>query len=388
MEEIADMFSNWNIVKLKDICDIRNEKFNPKQNGNYKYIALENIIQGAGKLNSFGESANSLSIKSKFYKKDILFGKLRPYLKKYLYAEFDGVCSTEIVVLNTKLGNDSLFNYYLIQQDEFIEYLSNKSFGTKMPRTSWEIMGDYKLLCPPLKEQEKIAFIFSTVDELIINTDHLINSYSLLKKGLMHTLLTKGIGHTKFKMTEIGEIPEEWEVKKTGEICKSGRGRVISLKEIENKPGEYPVFSSQSKENGCIGYLNTYDFDGEYVTWTTDGVYAGTTFYRNGRFNCTNVCGTLKSNFKDIDIKYLSLALSRCIDKYVVKLGNSKLMNNIMEIIPVPIPNDFEEQKKIGRIIQVIEDIININISKKKSIEVLKKGLMQQLLTGKIRVKV
>jgi len=288
--------------------------------------------------------------------------------------------------------------YYLINKENnnwkwlfsilSISNLENLNSATGVPGLNRNDVYNLKIPIPPTNEQNKIASILSTVDDLIENTTNLINSYSLLKKGLMQTLLTKGIGHTRFKKTEIGEIPEDWEIKKVGEICKSGRGRVISLKEIKNNPGKFPVFSSQSKEKGCMGYLNKYDFNGEYVTWTTDGVYAGTTFYRSGKFNCTNVCGTLKSKVKNIDIKYLSLALGRQTGKYVVKLGNSKLMNNIIEIIPIPIPTDIKEQREIGKIIQMVEDIIDINNIKKNYLNLLKKGLMQQLLTGKIRVEV
>lgn len=90
-----------------------------------------------------------------------------------------------------------------------------------------------------------------------------------------------------------------WQKKKIKELCEIGRGRVISAEEINSYPGEYPVYSSQSYNKGEMGRLDSYEFDGEYVTWTTDGAYAGTVFYRNGKFNCTNVCGTLESKSND-----------------------------------------------------------------------------------------
>jgi type I restriction enzyme M protein len=72
---------------------------------------------------------------------------------------------------------------------------------------------------------------------------------------------------------------------------------------INDNQGEYPVYSSQTTDNGVMGYINTFDFEGDYVTWTTDGIYAGTCFYRSGKFNCTNVCGTLKSKNDNLLIK-------------------------------------------------------------------------------------
>src|SRR5690606_28552074 len=100
-----------------------------------------------------------------------------------------------------------------------------------------------------------------------------------IKQGAMQELLTP---------------KEDWEVKKIREIAKVGRGRVISHKEINgSQMKKYPVYSSQTTNNGVMGYIDTYDFEGEYVTWTTDGEKAGTVFHRVGRFNCTNVCGTI-----------------------------------------------------------------------------------------------
>ena len=96
------------------------------------------------------------------------------------------------------------------------------------------------------------------------------------------------------------KIESKWDVVKIKEICDIGRGRVISRKYIDLNSGQYPVYSSQTKNNGVFGFINTFDFDGEYVTWTTDGENAGTCFYRSGKFNCTNVCGTLKSKMDNI----------------------------------------------------------------------------------------
>lgn len=103
----------------------------------------------------------------------------------------------------------------------------------------------------------------------------------------------------------IGEIPDTWTMPTVGKVCKLGRGRVISNIEISENPGEYPVYSSQTSNNGILGYLSSYDFEGEYATWTTDGANAGRVFFRSGKFNCTNVCGTMTPIRNDIFLPYL-----------------------------------------------------------------------------------
>jgi len=141
------------------------------------------------------------------------------------------------------------------------------------------------------------------------------------------------------------EIQSKWDLVKISDLCEVGRGRVISHKYIDDNQGEYPVYSSQTTNNGIMGCINTFDFEGDYVTWTTDGIYAGTCFYRSGKFNCTNVCGTLKSKNDNVLIKFLPLALNQVTDNYVVKSANPKLMNNVMANIKIPLPPlDIQQQ--------------------------------------------
>ena len=146
------------------------------------------------------------------------------------------------------------------------------------------------------------------------------------------------------------------EYKKVDELCDITRGKVYSKDYIKNNTGIYPVYSSQTENNGELGKINTYDFDGEYVTWTTDGAYAGSTFYRNGKFSITNICGLLKvKNFNELVPKYLHYILKINTHNYVNGgSGNPKLMSNVMANIILPIPS-LEIQNKIVQILDKLE---------------------------------
>lgn len=146
----------------------------------------------------------------------------------------------------------------------------------------------------------------------------------------------------------IGEIPEHWKVGKVKQLFKVGRGRVISTEDV-NEKGKYPVFSSQTRDNGCIGYIDTYDYDNEQLTWTTDGANAGTIFLRNGKYNCTNVCGTLQlNNEKKYFLKYMYYFLDYVTLFYKRRDTNGfKIMNNEMKNIEVIAPY-FSEQQQIA----------------------------------------
>jgi type I restriction enzyme M protein len=150
---------------------------------------------------------------------------------------------------------------------------------------------------------------------------------------------------------------QKWPLVAVSDICDLGRGRVISKKDIEKHKGIYPVYSSQTTEDGVFGYIDSFDFDGEYVTWTTDGANAGTVFYRSGKFNCTNVCGTLKAKTDKISMRYLAMVLNTVAYKYVIHVGNPKLMNNVMAKIKIPLP-PLEVQKEIVEQIEVKQKAI------------------------------
>ncbi|WP_152017609.1 restriction endonuclease subunit S [Aliarcobacter butzleri] len=171
------------------------------------------------------------------------------------------------------------------------------------------------------------------------------------------------------------EIESRWDVVKISSLCEIGRGRVISKKEIESNQGIYPVYSSQTSNDGIFGYLNSYDFDGEYVTWTTDGIYAGTCFYRNGKFNCTNVCGTLKNKSENLMTKFLPLILNLIAPSYVVKVANPKLMNNVMADIKIPLPPKEIQEK----IINEMETLELFEKDSKDNIEILKNEIKNQI---------
>lgn len=146
--------------------------------------------------------------------------------------------------------------------------------------------------------------------------------------------------------------PNGVEYKKLETVCELSRGKVYSKTYITANAGDYPVYSSQTANNGELGRISTYDYDGEYLTWTTDGAYAGTIFHRKGKFCITNVCGLIAVKSPDIlNIRFLYYWLSIKAQDYVYRgMGNPKLMSNQIAPIEIPIP-PLEVQEEIVRIL-------------------------------------
>ena len=134
---------------------------------------------------------------------------------------------------------------------------------------------------------------------------------------------------------------------------------MISKSDMRDHPGIYPVYSSQTENDGVFGAIDSYMYDGEYLTWTTDGANAGTVFYRKGKFNITNVCGLLEVDSSRVNIRYLYHYLSITAKKYVSSgMGNAKLMSNVMGSIKVLLPT-LPEQNRIASILDRFDTLCN-----------------------------
>jgi restriction endonuclease S subunit len=177
----------WDCKYFEDIALNVSTKYKER---NGKCVELEHLEQNTGKLIGYDDYENKSSLKTHFQKSDILFGKLRPYLRKFWYSEFEGCCTTELMVFRSKDNVDSKFLFYLVQLESFILHSVSKSFGTKMPRTSWAIIKKYYLALPPLKEQRKISSILSLIDDKLICLTSKKERFENFKKGLMQQLLT------------------------------------------------------------------------------------------------------------------------------------------------------------------------------------------------------
>ena len=142
-------------------------------------------------------------------------------------------------------------------------------------------------------------------------------------------------------------MPSEWKLVKVKKIFNISRGRVIAKTELSDE-GVYPVYSSQTKNNGCLGFIDTYDYDEPQLTWTTDGANAGTVFLREGKYNCTNICGTLLPKTKDNNLHYLKYSLAHvAIYHKRADTNGYKIMSNEMAEIEIPLP-DKRIQKNIA----------------------------------------
>ena len=155
---------------------------------------------------------------------------------------------------------------------------------------------------------------------------------------------------------------EDWEQRKVSEMFKVARGYVLPATDTSQEMTDeipYPVYSSQTKDNGLMGYYSDYLYE-DAITWTTDGANAGTVNFRAGKFYCTNVCGVLLSDKIETN-KVIAEALNNVAKRYVSYVGNPKLMNNVMADIQIAVPTSQKERDRISSYFSYLDHLITLH---------------------------
>ncbi len=187
-DDNGEDYPEWEAKIFDAIAKRTSQKFNPEvEIDDFPCIELEHLEQGTGVVLGVVSAKGQKSIKTRFEKGNVLFGKLRPYLRKYTLAKFNGVCSSEIwVFVGVKVCNEYL--YYLIQSDDFMNAVDSTS-GSKMPRAEWDMLKSMEFSYPASKkEQIKIAQLLTELDDKINAVDAQIQSAQQWKQGLLQQM--------------------------------------------------------------------------------------------------------------------------------------------------------------------------------------------------------
>ena len=232
-----------------------------------------------------------------------------------------------------------------------------------------EYMG-IRLNIPNYSEQEKVSKFLTLIDKKIQLQQQLIENLKLYKRGVLHRIFNKEFKSKTFT---------EWKEKSLKSVFHLARDYVLPVSEIsvvKTSEYQYPVYSSQTKNDGLLGYYNQYLFE-DAITWTTDGANAGYTRFRKGKFYCTNVCGVLISNDNQAN-EYIAERINYVTKKHVSYVGNPKLMNNVMAEIKIDFP-EISEQQYYSKFIEKLNIKLYNFESQFDVLEKLKTGILQQM---------
>lgn len=365
----------WEIKQLGEIGEINPS--NKNLPNKFIYIDLESVENGQLlKENEVLKNEAPSRAQRILVKNDILFQMVRPYQMNNLFFDKEGVfvASTGYAQIRTESNPRFLYQYLHLQK--FVDKVIERCTGTSYPSINSTDLSKISISLPKFTEQTKIATFLTAVDNKLQSLKQKKTLLEQYKKGVMQKIFSKEL---RFKDDNGNEYPD-WEETKVKDIFVVTRGNVLSMTLVTNEQDEnnlFPVYSSQTKNNGLSGYYDKFLFE-DCITWTTDGAGAGDVNFRKGKFYCTNVCGVLKSD-KGYANTFVAEILNSVSRKYVSYVGNPKLMNNVMSEIQISIPTSIEEQTKIATFLSAIDDKINHCQSQIEKTEVWKKGLLQQM---------
>lgn len=364
--------NEWSYDLLGDVVTNKSKKFDPKKEEATKDIELDSIEQNTGRLLDTYISNDFTSQKNKFKKDNVLYSKLRPYLNKYYYATIDGVCSSEIWVLNT-LNKDVLVNkflYYFIQTNRFSS-VTNKSAGSKMPRADWELVKNIRLYKGSIKEQEKIGYFFRKLDQQIELEEKKLELLEQQKCGYMQQIFSQKL---RFKDENGNDYPD-WE-----ETTLKNITNYISSKKSSNQYNEsnnsegYPVYDAIQE----IGKDLQYDMKEPYISILKDGAGVGRLNLRAGKSSVIGTMGYIQANNVDIQFLYYRMKLLN-FRKFIIGSTIPHLYYKDYSKEKILIPTSNDEQKKIGHFILNIDKLIDNKTLKLDYLKQRKQGLLQRM---------
>jgi type I restriction enzyme S subunit len=262
-------------ITFGEVAELRSEKVDPKLAADSFYVGLEHIEQQTLSINGHGFGSDVDSQKQKFYMGDILFGKLRPYFRKVVIAPFDGICSTDIWVVKPKHNGDRNFLFYWMASEEFIQKSTYASEGGRMPRAKWDWVINFQIPAKSPEEQAAIGITLRALDEKIsINrvtaktleeiAETIFKSWFVDFEPVKAKMAgeaplgiddaTASLFPDSFVNSEIGEIPNGWEIQPIGNVLSASGGTTPSTSNPAFWDGEHfwTTPKDLSKQSGLI----------------------------------------------------------------------------------------------------------------------------------------
>jgi len=398
----------WTLGCLADICERVQDSATPSANGERLYIGLEHLASGQPSLVGRGKESDVTSGKTAFKKRDVLFGKLRPYLRKSALAPEDGICSTDILVFRARETASPDYLSMLMHADEFIAHAQVTTSGVQHPRTSWAALREFKLHIPPLPEQQKIAAVLGLVQRAMEQQERLLAHTAELKKTLLHQLFTHGLRHEPQKQTEIGLIPQSWEVVALEKVAVAF-DYGTSVKCDYDKKG-VPVLRIPNISNGSIDLadmkygqpkqteLNPLQLqDGDLLFVRTNGVQANAgrcALFRGELPNCyfASYLIRVRTDLKKLQPAFLNQYAETELGKSylagrAIRTADGKFNINsgTLRRVMLPLPK-IDEQNEIVQHLALIEQKQQFHARKHAALSALFRTFLHEFMTAKIRL--
>ncbi|MDG0059007.1 restriction endonuclease subunit S [Priestia sp. P5] len=389
---------DWTIKKIKDVCETTSggtpsrSKKEYYEKGTIPWIKTgelnqKYIFETKEKITNLALQQSSAKL---IPKNAVLMAMYGATIGKTSITKIEAATNQACCALITKEEIEPEFLYYVLTSNK--DKITALGAGGAQPNISQQIIRELEIPFPSKGEQRRIVSVLSSIDESIKKTEAIIDQTKKIKVGIMQQLFTKGIDHTKFKQTEIGKIPDEWEIVTIEDCCEilDSRRVPLSKKVRENIQGEVPYYGA----TGVVDYINDFIFDEEIVLIGEDGDH----FKKFREWSMTNIvrekswvnnhAHVLKAKNSVTNEWIYRFLEHRDITPYLSIQGATrlKLTQQNLRKIKIAVPSKLE-QKQVTMIIDNIEKKAQKELKRLIHLRDIRKGLMQSLLVGEVRVK-
>ncbi len=379
----------WEQRKFSNIVNRVSQQSN---DSNLPKVEFEDIISGEGRLNKDISSKFDSRKGTVFEPEFILYGKLRPYLKNWLFPNFKGIALGDFWVFEPN-NSSSIFDYYLIQSDKY-QTVANLSSGTKMPRSDWKTVSETEFSIPVnIEEQAKIGTFFKQLDDTIALHQRQLNNYKQQKKYMLQKMFPKD--GEKVPEVRFDGFTEEWEQCNLGDVAMIKTGYPFNSEDFDGS-GKYLVITNGNIQNdlafvdNSLGnridvsdtvLLNNYELNIGDVLVTMDG-----TVGRTAKVICSNQIiaqrvGRLIAK-DNSEFLYQSLNTGD-FSKEMKKVSHGGTIKHIslteISDYAMFVPATVEEQTKIGAFFKHLDDATDHHQQKVNGYQQLKNAMLQQM---------
>ena len=317
-----------------------------------------------------------------------------------VFIGFEGALASTMVKIIAAENLDRKFLYYFLFT--MSNFLRKTTSGTGVPHVSKSVFENLHIPIPPVEEQRGVVGVLGVVDSAVELVDRVIAKTERLKKGLMQTLLTRGIGHKEYKDTEIGKIPKEWQVTRLKDIAEiRGNKRINSFEKIAFIPmelvpdsGVFAEYEVREKENvKSYTYCEAGDLLLAKITPSLENGKQGIvpSNIPNRLALATTEVFPIRSKGINVFFLFYILKFSKFRNKIISSMtgttGRQRASKEGVEKLVIPLPSQ-DEQQKIAEIFLAVDKKLELEKREKTKLDRIKQGLMDLLLTGKVRVKV
>lgn len=394
-----------NATALGELCDVVAKQVDPAEASNALYLGLEHVTPGRMRPSAGGRAADVQSSKFAFRAGDVLYGKLRPYLDKAVLADTDGVCTTELLVLRPKADVDPAFLACVVHSPAFVAHAMSGVTGAPHPRTSWPHLAQFTLPRFELEEQRALAALLWRVHDLLLAIDSSVEVSQSLKRAALRELFTRGLRGEPQKETEIGPVPESWQVIPLGSLGKIGNGStpkksvpaywdggafpwLTSAKVYDRDIAAADQFVTETALKEC--HLPIVKPGAVLVAITGQGKTLGHCAVLRTKATVSQHLAYLQTDTAKADAGFVRGYLETQYEylRQVASGGGSTkgaLTCAFLRTLPIPLAG-MAEQREIVAILDVLDRKIELYRKKRAVLEELFRALLHQLMTGEIRV--